>query len=470
MHLAPPFRPVRKARRRFLRREAAKKDDCRGWMQRLGLKTITRRARSSQQSVGCVTGLAQKTQAGCSSVFSPLTRRFAEVDSTPIPPSMTPVMDSRNWFDDVPTERRRRLLRSRRDGGRIEVDGARLLNFAANDYLGLSHHPEVCRTAVQSIEADGFGSGASRLVSGDAPLLHELEARLAAWKGCEEALLVGSGMLANIGLLDALADRHTHLFCDRLNHASLVDGARLSRGKVHRYSHLDMAGLTALLRRNDDRRRILVSDGVFSMDGDCVDLGVLLDLADAHDALLVLDDAHGLGVLGANGGGLSEESGVQGDARLVEVGTFGKALGGYGAFILGTHEMIEGLRQRLRTMIFSTAVPACAAAAMLAALTVLQQGDVIGRLRENIDLFVERAKVLGLPLMPSRTAIQPLVLGSDEAALDVSGRLRAEGFFVPAIRPPTVPEGTARLRITLSAVHGADDIEALLSALGRMTG
>lgn len=341
------------------------------------------------------------------------------------------------------------------------------MNFAANDYLGFSHHPEVIRAATESIEADGFGSGASRLVSGDAPVLHELEEGLAAFKGYEAALLVGSGMLANIGLLDALADRHTHLFCDRLNHASLVDGARLSRATTHRYGHLDAMGLEALLQRHGGSRNVLVSDGVFSMDGDCADVAALLGLADAHEALLVIDDAHGLGVLGESGGGLTQETGLQGHARLIEVGTFGKALGGYGAFILGTNEMIAELRQRLRTMIYSTALPACAAAATLAALKVLQQGDRVRALQMNIRSFVEQAEAMGLNLMPSRTAIQPLVVGEDEAALAASQALRDEGFFVPAIRPPTVPEGTARLRITLSAMHEEAQIESLLAALGR---
>jgi len=345
------------------------------------------------------------------------------------------------------------------------IDGARLLNFSSNDYLGLSFHPEVRSAAIRAIRNHGFGSGASRLVSGDDPLLHELEDTLARWKGYGAALATGSGMLANIGLLDALSERGTHLFCDKLNHASLVDGARLCRGTVHRYAHLDMAALHHLLELHPASRRIIVSDGVFSMDGDCADICTLMQLAETHDAIVVLDDAHGLGTLGPGGRGLAVEAGVQGHARLIETGTCGKALGAYGAFILGTSEIIEGLRQRLRTMTYSTALPPCAPAAALAALKVLQEEDTPRRLQDNLQLFLQLARQEKLPLMTSRTAVQPLILGSDDAALRASSRLRDHGFFVSAIRPPTVPEGTSRLRITLSAAHKDEDIRRLVEAL-----
>jgi len=346
------------------------------------------------------------------------------------------------------------------------VNGAILFDFSSNDYLGLSFHPEVRDAAIGVIRNHGFGSGASRLVSGDDPLLHKLEKTLAHWKGYEAALVTGSGMLANIGLLDALSERGTHLFCDRLNHASLVDGARLCHGTVHRYAHLNMAALHRLLEQHPASRRIIVCDGVFSMDGGCTDICALMQLAEAHDALVVLDDAHGLGTVGLpHGRGLTAEAGIQGHARLIEVGTCGKALGAYGAFILGTSEMIEGLRQRLRTMIYSTALPACIPAAALAALKVMQKEHLPRRLQNNLQLFLQLARQAELPLVTSRTPVQPLILGSDEAALQASSRLREHGFFVPAIRPPTVPEGTARLRITLSAAHKDEDIKRLVEAL-----
>ncbi|GMR00448.1 MAG: 8-amino-7-oxononanoate synthase [Zetaproteobacteria bacterium] len=380
--------------------------------------------------------------------------------------SSMPVMpDSCNWFDPVATSRRRVFTRSQRLGVWIEIDGVRLLNFSSNDYLGLSFHPAVQKAAIETIRHDGFGSGASRLVSGDDPLLHELEDALVRWKGYEAALVMGSGMLANIGLLNALAERGTHLFCDKLNHASLVDGARLARSTTHRYAHLDLVGLERLLEKHRVSRRIIVSDGVFSMDGDCADVHALMQLADAYDALVVLDDAHGLGTVGPGGCGLAAEAGVQGHARLIEVGTCGKALGAYGAFILGSSEMIEGLRQRCRTMIYSTALPPCAPSAALASLKVLQEENLSQRLQENVKLFLHLARQAGLPLVASRTPIQPLILGSDEAALQASSRLREHGFFVSAIRPPAVPERTARLRITLSAAHEAEHIKNLVKAL-----
>ena len=343
-----------------------------------------------------------------------------------------------------------------------------LINFASNDYLGLSFHADIRRAAVAAIEQSGLGSGASRLVSGDDPSLHALEARLAQWKGYEACLIIGSGMLANIGLLQAMADRHSHLFADRLNHASLVDGARLSGASVHRFRHLDMQELAALLAKRPAERRMIISDGVFSMDGDCADVPALLNLAEQHDSLLLLDDAHGIGTVGKQGLGLSGEidgrgNSPAGHARLVEVGTFGKAFGGYGAFILGTAELIEGLRQRQRTMIYSTALPIAIIAAADAALSMIQQGDLVGRLHGNIAYFRKRAA--DLPIKASATAIQPLVVGSDADALKASAQLRQHGCFVPAIRPPTVPEGSARLRITITAAHSHEQVDALISAL-----
>ncbi|MDQ6986557.1 MAG: 8-amino-7-oxononanoate synthase [Mariprofundaceae bacterium] len=382
-------------------------------------------------------------------------------------PSMHDMPDSRNWFAPTPLHRYRVFNRGERQGMAIQLDGRRLVNFSGNDYLGLSFHTEVCRAAVAAIKSDGTGSGASRLISGDAPLLHRLEMELAAFKGFEAALLVGSGMLANTGVLPALADRHSTLCCDRLNHASLVDGARLSAANVVRYSHLDMRNLELSLQKQSDKgnRKIIVSDGVFSMDGDCANVGALLKLAERYDALLLLDDAHGFGTLGKDGRGLSAMAAVGGHARLVEVGTCGKALGSYGAFILGTNNMIDGLRQRLRTMTYSTALPVSVCAASLAALQVLKKGEVVRQLHKNIYFFRDAARRLNLPLPTSETPIQPLLIGDDAAALKVSEALAARGFFVAAIRPPTVPQGTARLRITLSAAHSEQEIDALVQAL-----
>ncbi|MDQ6962076.1 MAG: 8-amino-7-oxononanoate synthase [Mariprofundaceae bacterium] len=373
-------------------------------------------------------------------------------------------MDTRNWFSPLPKKSQRRFLKSQRKQLWIEIDQKTLLNFSSNDYLGLSQHPELCQAAISSINAEGLGSGASRLVSGDHPVFHAFEQQLAHWKGYEDALLVGSGMLANIGLLQALANRHTSLFCDKLNHASLVDGARLSQAKVYRYAHNDLVQLERLLQQHDAERRIIVSDGVFSMDGDAADTDALMVLAEEYQCLLIVDDAHGLGVMGSQGKGLLAEK--SGHDYLIEVGTLGKSFGSYGAFILGSQAMIEGLRQRQRTMIYSTALPACLIQAASVALERMQQGERVEKLQHNIHFFVKHAQ--HLELLPSKSAIQALVLGSEERALSASDQLAKEGFFVPAIRPPTVPINRSRLRITISALHEEKDILRLIQALSHL--
>lgn len=377
--------------------------------------------------------------------------------------------NSRNWFPTLPPNRQRRLLASQRQGKMIVLDGQPYINFSSNDYLGLSTHSQLSVAAVASIQTHGFGSGASRLVSGDDAVFHAFEHQLAAWKGFESCLLMGSGMLANIGLLQAVVGRGGFIFADKLNHASLVDGARLSMAKVLRFAHLDTLALEKMLQSNQhdypDAKRIIVSDGVFSMDGDAADVAQLLRLADTYDALLIIDDAHGTGTMGNTGKGLIDVAGVAGHTRLLEVGTLGKSFGSYGAYILGCTEMIEGLRQRMRTFIYSTALPVAAIAAAQAALVEIQQGQWVAKLQHNVAFFLKGAQ--GSTLMPSLSPIQPVLLGSDEAALDMAKHLRAAGIFAPAIRPPTVPEGTSRVRLTLSAAHTRQDIQQLLDALAR---
>ncbi|GAV21027.1 8-amino-7-oxononanoate synthase [Mariprofundus micogutta] len=370
--------------------------------------------------------------------------------------------DSRNWFAPTPAHRRRRFVISRRDGLYIHVNGKKLLNFASNDYLGLSFHPAVCMGAKGAL-SESVGSGASRLVSGDDPMLHRLEQKLADWKGYEACLIVGSGMLANLGLLQALADRFTHSFSDKLNHASLVDGVRLSGSRSHRYTHLDTDQLELQLQKNPAEKRIIISDGVFSMDGDCADVTTLLKLAEVHETLLLIDDAHGIGTVGKTAKGLTDVPGIAGHPRLIEVGTFGKAFGSYGAFILGTEELIEGLKQRQRTMIYSTALPVALIAAAETALAIVQKGEEAGRLQHNLEYF--KQAVTDLPFMASDTPIQPLLIGENTKALDMASFLADNGFFVPAIRPPTVPEGTARLRFTITAAHTEEQIDALVRCL-----
>ncbi len=377
--------------------------------------------------------------------------------------SSLPPQDSRNWFAETPAYRRRVFLKSQQDGKKIHHAGRSLLNFSSNDYLGLRQHPDVLHAAQDALKHGGVGSGASRLVCGDAPEFHALEAALATWKGYEQCLLVGSGMLANIGLLQALCDRQTVLFSDKLNHASLVDGARLSMAKNYRFSHLDMPMLAHLLQQHPAQRRMIVSDGVFSMDGDAADVAALLALAEAENTLLLVDDAHGTGCLGRDFRGLTAD--IAGHPRLLEVATFGKAFGGYGACILGTHELIEGLRQRLRTMMYSTALPLAWVVAMQTSLRIIQTGVLQQKLHHNIQYFLQHAA--HLPLIPSHTAIQAVLVGSNQDALHLAQAVQEAGFFVPAIRPPTVPEGTARLRITLSAQHTQTQMDGLIQACTR---
>ena len=338
------------------------------------------------------------------------------------------------------------------------------ISFRSNDYLGLRDHPEVIAAASRLLHEHGVGSGGSRLVCGDHPLWRQLEQELAAWLGFEAALVVGSGMLTNLGLIQALADRHTDLFTDRLNHASLIDGARLSGARVRRFRHRDLGQLESLLANGGSRRRIIVSDGLFSMDGDCADVAALLALAEQYDALLLLDDAHGIGTIGSDGRGVVAAAGLCGHPRLIMTGTFGKAFGGYGAFVLAERAMIEALIQRMRTLIYSTALPPLLAAAALAALAEIKGGAQLRRLHANIRAV---AKLCGREVT---TPIVPWILGDDASALEAANHLAAQGLQVIAIRPPTVPEGTARLRITLSARHRSDQIARLCAALSRYGG
>jgi len=426
-----------------------------------------------QHCTSTFTGSLQKMQAdGNKAVRNRLSTIFPLVDSLFMPTSMTNMVDSRNWFAPVPASRRRQFLASRRDGVYIHVDAQRLINFASNDYLGLSCHPAVCMGA-QGASATSVGSGASRLVCGDDPMLHRLEHKLADWKGYEACLICGSGMLANMGLIQALANRHTHVFADRLNHASLVDGVRLSGAQSHRFKHLDMQQLESRLeselessressRASQEQRRIIISDGVFSMDGDCADIARLIQLADSYNTLLIIDDAHGIGVMGEDGKGLTAAC-ASNHPRMIEVGTFGKSFGAYGAFILGTNALIEGLRQQQRSMIYSTALPLAMIAAAETSLLLIQRGEQRQQLQRNITYF--KHITAALPFTPSDSPIQPLIIGSDQQALDLASQLRHNGFFVPAIRPPTVPEGTARLRFTLSALHNTEHMDALAECL-----
>jgi 8-amino-7-oxononanoate synthase len=330
----------------------------------------------------------------------------------------------------------------------------------------------------------GFGAGAAHLVSGHSLEHHALEEELAAFTGRERALLFSSGYMANLGVISALTDRHDLVLADRWNHASLLDAARLSGARLRRYAHVDMAQAAQMLLAqraaadSDESHKsngggtattLIVTDGVFSMDGDLAPLPELVALAQRHDCALMVDDAHGLGVIGINGRGTLEQTGVAASAVPILVGTLGKALGTFGAFVAGDADLIDYLIQRARTYIYTTALPPVVAAASRAALRLVEQESWRReRLQSLTQRFRTAAAALGVPLTTSTTPIQPVVVGEAAWALALSEALMNAGFWVAAIRPPTVPAGSARLRVTLSAAHREQDVDALAETLGQL--
>ena len=347
------------------------------------------------------------------------------------------------------------------------ADGQQRVNFSGNDYLGLSRHPSVL-TAGSETAATVAGAGASALVTGYRPEHQDLEQALARFFQRDAAVVFSSGYLANLALASALLRRGDAIVEDKLNHASLIDAARLSDAQLHRYPHLDRHAADRQLSRHADGERLLVSDGVFSMDGDCAPLQELVDLAARHSALLCIDDAHGIGVVGDRGRGSVAAAGLDQDQVPVMIGTLGKTLGSGGAFITGPADLMDHLVQTARSYIYTTAMPPAQAAAATAALEVLEtDASRHTRLRANIQHFRDHAQDAGLPLQDSQTAIQPLILGSESAALTASDHLLKQGYLVAAIRPPTVPEGSARLRITLCSEHTDHQIKGLVDAMSR---
>ncbi|HCS27702.1 MAG TPA: 8-amino-7-oxononanoate synthase, partial [Spongiibacteraceae bacterium] len=351
-------------------------------------------------------------------------------------------------------------------------DGVPLLSFCSNDYLGLANHPEIIRAATNAMPGIGFGGAASHLICGHHDAHHQLELRLADFTRRSSALFFSTGYMANLGIINALLGKGDHIFEDRLNHASLLDGGLLSGARFQRFAHNDIADLQRRLEKSgDEGRRLIAVDAVFSMDGDLAPLPELAAVAKQNNAWLMADDAHGFGVLGAHGAGSAEHFGLSQEELPVLMGTLGKALGCFGAFVAGSEVLIETLIQFARPYIYTTAMPPAVAAANLAALDVLAEEDWRrSQLQRNIQAFREGAARLGLPLASSDTAIQPLLVGADSDALAFSERLAGQGILVSAIRPPTVPEGTARLRITLSAAHSREQIDSLLNALEQCVG
>lgn len=350
----------------------------------------------------------------------------------------------------------------------MQVNGKMMLTFCSNDYLGLANHPEVIKAFQQAANQYGVGSGAAHLVNGHSRLHQQLEEALAEFTHRERALLFSTGYMANLGLTTALAERYATVYQDRLNHASLLDAAQLSGAKLVRYPHNDLQQLAKRMETHTSGQKLIVTDGVFSMDGDLAPVRKLANLAKQHDAWLIVDDAHGFGVLGETGAGLLEaEHLAQEDAVLM--GTLGKAIGTAGAFVAGSSDLIEYLIQTARPYIYTTAQPPAIAAASLASLKLVQaESWRREHLKELIQMFRHGAAQLGLALMPSSTAIQPILVGENAKAVAISQQLEQMGILITAIRPPTVPPNTARLRITLSAAHTQQQIERLLAALNQV--
>ena len=387
-----------------------------------------------------------------------------------------------SWLDDLPQQLAaldaQQLLRKRRtvapqQGAHILVDGQPLLQFCSNDYLGLAGHPALAEAACTAAWDFGVGSGGSPMVNGHSTANAALEADLARFVQLPRALYFYAGFATNASVIPALVGAGDAIFSDALNHASLIDGCRLSRASIARYPHGDLTALDALLAASPCRRKLVVSDAVFSMDGNVADIPGMLALCERHDALLMLDDAHGLGVCGPQGRGSLAAAGLTGTAaspRVLYMSTLSKAAGVAGGFVAGNEVLIEWLLQKTRSYTFATAAPALLARALQASLQLMEHENNlrtrlqarIAQLRTGLQPLLART---GWQLLPSHTAIQALVVGRNTDALALMDGLRQRGLWVPAIRPPTVPQGTARLRIALSAAHTEADVEHLLQAL-----
>jgi 8-amino-7-oxononanoate synthase len=350
-------------------------------------------------------------------------------------------------------------------GREIILDGKRVLNFCSNDYLGLANDARIKTAALEAIAAYGFGSGASRLVCGNMSPHERLEEDLAHLKKTESALLFSSGYMANAGIIPALMDHHSVVLSDRLNHASIVEGIILSRARLERYPHADMQALELILKGLPaGKRKMIVTDTVFSMDGDKAPLKEIVDLAGRYEAMIMVDEAHAFGVLGKRGGGLVEELGLQGQVD-VQMGTLSKAAGSFGAYACGSKVLREYLINKSRSFIYTTAMPPAMAQASRAALKIIRQEDKLRRqLQQNADYLRKQAREMGFDTMDSSTPIIPILVKEPSRASAMSRQLLEKGIFVQAIRPPTVPVGSARLRLTVTALHTREDLDQLLNA------
>ncbi len=365
---------------------------------------------------------------------------------------------------------RNRMTSNSPQGVRVVFDGREYLSFCSNDYLGLATHPGLINAMGECVSGWGVGAGASHLLGGHSEPHEELEQALASFIGAERALLFSTGYMANLAVLTSLAGRGDLIHQDRLNHASLIDGALLSRASLKRYLHLDMNALARQLGMEKGGRQIIASDGVFSMDGDLAPLTEMLELGRQHEALCYIDDAHGFAVLGEQGRGVVDSietrSKDYSDGYLLSMCTLGKAMGCFGAFVAGSEEMIETIIQQGRSYIYTTALPPAVAAAGYAALEVMMvEGWRREKLATLVDYFKASCRQRNIPLIPSASPIQPVIVGDNDRALAVAETLKQQGLLVFAIRSPTVAAGSERLRITLSATHEEGDIDLLLDAL-----
>ncbi|MEN6407572.1 MAG: 8-amino-7-oxononanoate synthase [Thermoguttaceae bacterium] len=384
----------------------------------------------------------------------------------------SPVEKRLAWIDDELTAlenkklRRRLSMRESPQSARCRLDGRELVNFGSNDYLALAGDPRLADAVAESLRREGWGSGASPLVTGHAALHERLARRIAEFEGAEAALIFSSGFAANVGTVAALVGPGDVVYGDEKNHASLWDGCRLSRADVRVYPHGDAARLAALLAKSSCyRRRLIVTDGLFSMDGDLAPLEALADLAERHDAMLLVDEAHATGVFGQSGRGACEHFGVE--ARVdVRIGTLSKALGSVGGFVVGRGTLIEWLRNRARSYVFSTAAPAATVAAALAALDIVErEPDRRRQLLDRARRLRESLRADGWDTGASASQIIPVIVGEPDRAIRLSAALQEAGLLAPAIRPPTVPDGQSLLRVSLTAGHTEAMIEALRTAL-----
>lgn len=360
--------------------------------------------------------------------------------------------------------RHRRIL-ERAQGAHVTVDGQDYLAFCSNDYLGFAAHPALIEAARQGAAQYGVGAGASHLILGHTAAHHQLETELAQFTGQDAALLFSTGYMANLGIVTALMGRNDLVLADKLNHASLNDAAQLARARLARYNHLDIDHLQRLLATASERKKIVVTDAVFSMDGDIAPLPALLALCERFDAYLLVDDAHGFGVLGEHGRGILEHFNLR-SPRLIYMATLGKAAGVFGAFAAGNHVLIQTLIQNARSYIYTTAFPPLLAVALHTSLQLFREESWRRQhLRELVADLKRQLHTQRWALSPSDTPIQPLLVGGNREVLALSDALRARGILVPAIRPPTVPKGEARLRISLSAAHSKDDVRRLTETL-----